>query len=616
MGQKIVQEYWIKDKGSGEFKKVSKKVQTQLNDMEKKAKKSSKNMANAFSKVKIGLAAVGVAAGLAAVKLKSISSELIDYGDKLHKLNLRLGVSVEMLDKLKKVGELAGVEFKSITNSIQRLTVRVQEAALGTGLAKDALKGLGISIENIKNMSPEKQFLLVAERIGLVTDKSLQNKMAFDLMGRGGAELISMFKDLKKQLDNTNTTMNQETADAMALYNDNWTILKNNLIDNVMPVLGEVTKQINNLLFGDPLSIGEEIKILEKEIEGLKSPDMVDEANLMFSLDTNKEILKVKEKELKILKDRLFKKKELANWEKIEQDRLTDIIKKASEKLSLEKKTTEERKKAAAAEELISKALKESLKKANEIQKNYIIEDEENYKAYVDNRIAADLKILDELRNNLAISSELKTTAAEEDKARIAEMNQLISTGLTNEMLNIADGTKSAKEAFKDFAKSFLRNIAEMIIQAQIFKAIEAVSYGDDGSTTAIGALFGAVSKAATPKSAKGNVFNQGNLVPFANGGIVKHPTIFPMAKGTGLMGEAGPEAILPLTRTSTGNLGVESAGGEGNGGVTNVIIQAMDSESFNTFAMRNQGTFSGVLADMANKGNTGFKKSIQKAMR
>jgi phage-related minor tail protein len=72
---------------------------------------------------------------------------------------------------------------------------------------------------------------------------------------------------------------------------------------------------------------------------------------------------------------------------------------------------------------------------------------------------------------------------------------------------------------------------------------------------------------AAFQGSAHGNVFQNGNLIPFASGGIVTRPTVFPMAQGAGLMGEAGAEAIMPLTRIG-GDLGVKSTGG---GAVVNI---------------------------------------------
>jgi len=59
-----------------------------------------------------------------------------------------------------------------------------------------------------------------------------------------------------------------------------------------------------------------------------------------------------------------------------------------------------------------------------------------------------------------------------------------------------------------------------------------------------------------------GGTFSQGRLMPFAKGGVVAQATAFPMRGGTGLMGEAGPEAIMPLTRGRNGKLGVQAAGG------------------------------------------------------
>ena len=61
---------------------------------------------------------------------------------------------------------------------------------------------------------------------------------------------------------------------------------------------------------------------------------------------------------------------------------------------------------------------------------------------------------------------------------------------------------------------------------------------------------------------ADGGAFAQGRVMPFAKGGVVSQATPFPMRGGTGLMGEAGPEAIMPLARGPDGRLGVRSEGG------------------------------------------------------
>lgn len=60
----------------------------------------------------------------------------------------------------------------------------------------------------------------------------------------------------------------------------------------------------------------------------------------------------------------------------------------------------------------------------------------------------------------------------------------------------------------------------------------------------------------------KGGSFSQGRVMPFAKGGVVSAPTPFAMRGGQGLMGEAGPEAIMPLARGADGRLGVQTTGG------------------------------------------------------
>lgn len=79
---------------------------------------------------------------------------------------------------------------------------------------------------------------------------------------------------------------------------------------------------------------------------------------------------------------------------------------------------------------------------------------------------------------------------------------------------------------------------------------------------------------------ADGGAFSQGRVMPFAKGGVVSGATAFPMRGGIGLMGEAGPEAIMPLTRGPDGRLGVASTGGAGAVNVT-MQISTPDAPSF-----------------------------------
>ena len=129
-----------------------------------------------------------------------------------------------------------------------------------------------------------------------------------------------------------------------------------------------------------------------------------------------------------------------------------------------------------------------------------------------------------------------------------AEAWRQVSSGIENSMTeafsSMVSGAKSAKEAFADMAKSILEMLLKILIQALIVKPI-------------VGAIGGAIGF----KFAKGGVFETGGrLTPFATGGIVSGPTPFAFGGGRrGIMGEAGPEAIVPLRRHG-GSLGVAAS--------------------------------------------------------
>ena len=80
---------------------------------------------------------------------------------------------------------------------------------------------------------------------------------------------------------------------------------------------------------------------------------------------------------------------------------------------------------------------------------------------------------------------------------------------------------------------------------------------------------------------AKGGAISQGRVMAFAKGGVVTQPVQFPMRGGTGLMGEAGPEAILPLARGADGRLGVQAGGGAGRAVTVVMNITTPDVQGF-----------------------------------
>lgn len=132
-----------------------------------------------------------------------------------------------------------------------------------------------------------------------------------------------------------------------------------------------------------------------------------------------------------------------------------------------------------------------------------------------------------------------------------------------------------AQQALRKLGEQTVENFAEAIAQGKSLREVARGLLMDLGrlalrqaiSGSGVGKMFSAV-LGPVFGSAQGNVFANGNVVPFAKGGVVGGPTTFPMADGrTGLMGEAGPEAIMPLTRGVGGKLGVRAEGA--SGGVT-----------------------------------------------
>ena len=125
-----------------------------------------------------------------------------------------------------------------------------------------------------------------------------------------------------------------------------------------------------------------------------------------------------------------------------------------------------------------------------------------------------------------------------------------------------------------------LRGLALSLAQTALSAALRPLS-------SLLGGLFA---------NARGNVIGAGRIQPFAEGGIVNSPTLFPMRGGTGLMGEAGPEAIVPLARGRDGKLGIRSNGGGVN---VTVNISTPDAQSF----QRSQSQITAMMARAVARG-------------
>jgi phage-related minor tail protein len=160
--------------------------------------------------------------------------------------------------------------------------------------------------------------------------------------------------------------------------------------------------------------------------------------------------------------------------------------------------------------------------------------------------------------------------------------------------------SKGLRRAFEqvvfdgDSLSSTLEGLARSLVTTTYNAAIRPVTDQVGGLISkGVGDLIGGLLPFAN-----GAAFSQGQVMPFARSGVVSSPTMFPMRGGTGLMGEVGPEAILPLSRGADGSLGVRSQGG---GGVTLVMnVTTPDVQGFD----RSRSQIAAQLSRALSRGN------------
>jgi phage-related minor tail protein len=161
-------------------------------------------------------------------------------------------------------------------------------------------------------------------------------------------------------------------------------------------------------------------------------------------------------------------------------------------------------------------------------------------------------------------------TALDGAQARMASLT-VSANGFASAMTRAFSQSVSGGKQFDDVLKSLGLRLSSLTVTA----ALKPVASGIAGG---LSSLFNGLFGGAGPNVA----IAAGGIKPFAAGGVIGTPTYFPLMNGgTGLAGEAGPEAILPLARGPDGQLGVASNGGPSAGGNVTIHIATPDADSF-----------------------------------
>lgn len=149
-----------------------------------------------------------------------------------------------------------------------------------------------------------------------------------------------------------------------------------------------------------------------------------------------------------------------------------------------------------------------------------------------------------------------QTKKTSTDMEMLSRIGETAFKGLEDALMDLVT---NGKFSFKNFVASILQDLARLIIQMKIIMPMMAAFKAWMGGGSFWGTFFGTATA-----SADGNVFDQGPVMHGFKGGV-------------GVLGEAGPEAVMPLKRTATGQLGVIAQGGSGGGvqvGSISVTVQ------------------------------------------
>lgn len=194
--------------------------------------------------------------------------------------------------------------------------------------------------------------------------------------------------------------------------------------------------------------------------------------------------------------------------------------------------------------------------------------------------------------DTLALSVDLDGTAALAVLDDLESRSARFGRALTSALSGAVTGGKGLEEVLRTVGLR-LSDIALSAGLKPLENLVGQVTGGLIGSlTSGLGSALGT----GVAAFAHGGV--PGRVMPFADGGVVAAPTYFPMAGATGLMGEAGAEAILPLKRGADGALGV-AADGAGAGTVIHFQVTASDAASF----ARSEGQITAMLARSVGRG-------------
>lgn len=558
----------------------------------------------------LGAALAGLSVGALVTSIRSA----VDAVGGLGELADQAGVSTDALQALTFAATQVGVSGEEMQRGLAALTRRIADAAGGEKEAEDAFKRLGVTFREANGAAVPTERVLVqlADRMRDITDPTERAALATSVFGdRLGQRMIPLLlsggqglRDMAAQAlafgavaDAELIAKADEASDKIAALQLSFTNMSRNMVAMVAPALSMVADGLNRIITGKTLAERRtelvtnraqlQARLSEYEMDASGRPSVssqprrgtiqrgaVGVARQQAGVDQPALITETREQLALVETELAAMEAETATF----QARADAILNPPTTGARSLPRAARGGSSGSAERDpgrnpIVAQALREQNQAIEE--RNRLIEQnrtpEEAYAARLA-RLGELVARFEGTENEVP----LPTISAE-----AADALSDYETALRRAGEAARDTQKNAQQVGSAFESAFESAIAKGANLSTVLSGLAsdlsrlALSsvWKSSGANDFLGGLFNSAVGAISGKpvaSAKGNVFGGGSVVPFADGGLTTGPTMFPMAGGkTGLMGEAGIEAVMPLGRDRYGRLGVRAQGGQGGGGVT-----------------------------------------------
>ncbi len=194
----------------------------------------------------LGLTGIGAgalsAAGVGGTVV-ALAKGALDAADNLTKLSDRTGIAIEGLQRLQAVAEPSGNSLDQVASAVNQFQKRLSEGSKDT---VSALGEIGLSIGQLRALSPDEQFFAIAKGIQSIKDPAEQTRIAMELFGKSGAELLPTLKADVDGLKDSTLKMSTESAKALDDLGDAFTRWKGNATNAIGEVLGQIVRMRSN----------------------------------------------------------------------------------------------------------------------------------------------------------------------------------------------------------------------------------------------------------------------------------------------------------------------------------------------------------------------------------